>query len=582
MASASDGLFERLAAIPPASPDPSWRELLAAGAFAEPATLSRALGKGRDRNSIALLLAAQLAEQTAAGGELDDHFMQALQPFWFAVATVNLTDWQFWHSPRQPLRRVLHQLLLLGRGYSPSAHPATVQFPQRLQIRLQAMAEHAVAGVGSAQLLQSLKSLYALLRQTHELQRQSDHRLLEQEELNRRSLNAQTQVSRVIRQAVWGQPVPASVVSFLDETWRKYLYLLHLRGGMQDPVWQRAVTDIRLMVWLGSEASPQQLGDAVKGELPGLLRRIREALALTRTEPSAQNFPEVFAALLAARARNVPDAGLPLGELPDEPDDALAEPSNSRTDHLPARGSCLLLKRGEDDWLRVRVIAAPPQRDYLLLADFAGSRVAALSPAEWQQAMQEDRLRRLSDQDPVQQLLPRLPTLLQPLLEGAAEERARRKALAEQQEREAAVEAKRRREADREAAFELRKQQEASERAERIAEGRRRAKAEALLAQQQAKGRAIIASLRGGALVELRREEGQFRACYLAMIRASDQHYIFVDRQGRKVAELNHDALLQQLLEDGLRVIESGSALDNTLQNLVSERRQFLSDEDGS
>ena len=581
MQTSSDTLFSRLAALPPAGPAPSWPSLLAGDAFAEPAALIRALRPARDRPDAALLLAAMLAEQVAGNDDLDPHYLTALRPFWFTVATVNLTDWQFWHSPRQPLRRVLHQLLLLGRGYSLSPHPASAQFPQRLHNRLRNLSEQAVAGAGSAQLLASLKSLYELLRHAHDQQRQSDRRLLELEDQSRRSLHAQIQASRAIRQAVWSQPVPASVVSFLDETWRKYLYLLHLKLGMQHPQWQQAAEDIQRIVWLACEATPQQLSAEVNGQLPGLLRRIREALAQTRTDSDNQKFPEVFAALLAARARNVPDAGLPLGELPDEPDDQTDAAQDSNRHDMPLRGACLLLKQGQV-WQRVRVVSAPPPHDYVLLADFAGGRIAALSPTEWREAYSNGQIQPLPDHDPVMQLLPQLPGVLQPLLSSDSERRDRQQAEAAEQEKVAAAAAQRQREAQRAAVFEQRRQQEASERAERIANARREAEATALLKQQHQQATAMIDSLRGGALLELRRDDGQFRSCYLAMLRSADHIYVFVDRLGQKVAEHSKDELIALMLADGLRVIESGSTLDSALQNLVSERRQFLSDEEGS
>ncbi|NQD35564.1 DUF1631 family protein [Permianibacter sp. IMCC34836] len=579
---ASDALFDRLAALNREFPPANWRELLAAEVFAEPAALVRALHPAKTRSDAVLLLAAALAVQVGDSDELDATYLQAMRPFWFTVATASLTDWQFWHSPRQPLRRLLHQLLLTGRSYSLSAHPASAQFPQRLHSRLNNLAEQAIAGAGPDNLLPLLKSLYALLRNVHDQQRHSDHRLLEQEDQSRRTLHAQADTSRAIRQAVWGQPVPASVVNFLDETWRKYLQLLHLKVGMQHPLWQQAIADIQAMVRFASEASPDELGKAVKTELPGLMRRIREAVAQTRTSEQGQRFPETFAALLAARARNLPDAGLPLGELLDEPDDvAAASSAASNRGAVPDRGESLLLKRG-NDWLRVRVANHLDEGNYVLLADFAGSRVAAFSPNELHALMQEDKARVLPDRDPVQALLPQLPHLLKALLSSASDTQARQREQAEQQQQAAAEQAMRQREAVRAAEFAKRQQAEAAERAERIAEERRQAEQAALLATQQEKARALIATLRSGALVELRRDQEHFRACYLAMIRASDQHYLFVDRQGQKVAEHDIDALIQLVLVDGFRVVESGSALDNTLQNLVSERRQFLSDEDGS
>ena len=578
---ASDALFSRLAALDREFPPPNWRDLLAAEAFAEPAALIRAMQPAKTRADAALLLAATLALQVQDSDELDPHYGQAMRPFWFAVATASLHDWQFWHSPRQPLRRLLHQLLLTGRSYSLSAHPASVQFPQRLFSRLGNLAEHAIAGAGPDNLLPLLKSLYSLLRNVHDQQRISDHRLLEQEDQSRRSQFAHADSGRAIRQLVWGQPVPASVVEFLDDTWRKYLQLLHLKVGMQHPLWQQAIQDIRLMVWLGSEASAEQVSQSVSGDLPGLLRRIREALAQVRADEAGQHFPETFAALLAARARSLPDAGLPLGELDDDPDDHNADRQPNPVGTGPERGESLLLRFGET-WRRVRVVNSAHDRSYVLMADFAGSRVAAFTASELQALLQDDKARRLPDNDPVIAMLPRLPGLLRSLLDDAADHQARQREHAVHQQQQAALQAKRQRETDRAAEFAQRKQADATDRADRIAAGRQQAEQAALFAEQQEKARAIVASLRGGALVELRREDGHYRACYLAMIRASDHHYLFVDRQGQKIAEHDLDHLCALLLADNLRVMESGSTLDDTLQNLVSERRQYLSDEDGT
>ncbi len=577
---ASEPMFLRLASLEREFPPGPWRKLLAANAFADPYALLRALQPAKTRADASLLLAAQLAALTAEQDDFDPLYLQAMQPFWFAVATSCLTDWQFWQTPRQPLRRLLHQLLLTGRSYTSSDHPASSQFPPRLQSRLLKLAELALSGAGPDNLLPVLKSIYELLRHVHEQQRHSDHRLVEQDAISRRSLHAEADASRAIRQVVWGQPVPASIVDFLDETWRKYLHLLHLKAGKQHPDWQQAVQDIQLMVWLGTEASPTELSSAVKGELPRLLRRIRQALAQTRSSESSQQFPEAFAALLAARVRNQPDAGLPLGELPDEPDTGLVAASLP-AHQLPGHGRPMRLRDGER-WQRCRVANHPDRDGYLMLADFAGQRLAALDFASLQQLQQDDRLQAIPDSDPVRLVLPHFPTLLKTLLSTAEASRDQQRERAAKEAALAERVALRQREAERNAEMSKRQQEEASARAEQIAAARAAAQAAARLAEQQAQGREQVLRLRPGAVVELRRPDGQLRPTHLAMIRASDNAYLFVDRQGQKVAEHPVDTLVQLVLSGDLRILEAGTELDNALQNLVSGRRQYLNDEEGT
>ncbi len=85
--------------------------------------------------------------------------------------------------------------------------------------------------------------------------------------------------------------------------------------------------------------------------------------------------------------------------------------------------------------------------------------------------------------------------------------------------------------------------------------------------------------LRAGAVVQIENSERKMRPAFLAMISGGNGQYVFVERNGRRVASLTQQEVVQALVENRLQVIESGSALDSTLSNMVKERRQFLQDE---
>lgn len=546
----------------------TWLDLLNHPMLATPGEWLQQLPEPQTRFDYALRLGLLLGHQVERYGHLNPALQKALSPMWLTFAASGLRDWAVWQVSRHPLRLILEQLVQMGRSYCPSGSKAARQFSQHLHNRLQALAQQTLKNNDLETSIPALKSVLDLLQQVREQQLEADKRLLEQRSQQSRTTHAHSAVSRAIRHAVLGQPVSAVIIDFLDQHWRKYLYTVYLRFGMNDAHWQQGLKDIELMVHLSSFASAEELKAKQKSVLAPLLTRITEALNQIHLPPGiALGFTQELTTILKGRARNMPDAGLPLGEWPEE-DESAEEDKRSApaySDDGPVLGQTIIVNM-PDKPERARVIEVDHSQDEILLADFGGQLVLATNHGQWHRHRENGELTPCQEHHVFDFLQMELSPLIHALIQHNENLLVKQKNKRRQQ-----------REAEIAASIEQRKQADASARATRIATQQ----AEQKRQEQLQKARQIVSQLRSGALVQLPDNRGVSRPCYLAMVDAEKSLNVFVDRQGKKLAELDLDALAKLLLEEKLKIMESGSALDSALKGLIAERRQFLQEEDG-
>jgi hypothetical protein len=85
--------------------------------------------------------------------------------------------------------------------------------------------------------------------------------------------------------------------------------------------------------------------------------------------------------------------------------------------------------------------------------------------------------------------------------------------------------------------------------------------------------------LQPGAWIELRQDPAQGQSeisAQLAVIINRTGELLFVDRQGRKLLQVDVDTLAGMLARAELRIRDYGRALDDALQQLVADNRQKL------
>lgn len=558
--------LERLIAIdgvntPSHAPPAQWTVWRGSTAFSD---LTPTLSQPPQRHELALLLALQWQHHSSENLHLHPHFIAASQHFWWALAVTLLHDWSPFLSSRHPLTFVAEQLLDWGRGYEPLATPESTREWQTLDALCRDIAAQAVSK--SAAMMQAIKQLHEHLQQLQQRQRQNDKRLLLNEEKERRSHNCQAAVSRVLRRAIYGQPVPALITDFLDSTWRRYLYQRYLQHGMEGDEWQHAVRDLELLVWLGSDASADEVKAAAASHYPALRERLRAAIATLRHDaPLRMDFFSELDYLIEARARNAPDAGLPLGELPfdDEDDDNAYSPRHELTS-LPIRIGQIVMLNVNGEQRRARLLEIDHVNDALLFADALGGKIANLTRQQFSQRHERGDAALIAEPNLVQSAADKLTPLLEQALVAA-----------ESGQREQLATRRREREAEMAAQFDERRKHEAHARAERVA----RAKQEAEDAQKRESATQQIDQLRSGAMLHLSLNSSAPRTCFLAFINAQSDHFVIVDRQGQRIADLLRQQMIDLYLTRQLDILESGTALNTRgLSDLVRERREFLND----
>lgn len=548
------------------NPPESWAALLDALALGSPQQFQASLPLPESRADYALLMAIRLAVQIEQHAQLDEDLLGQLGPLWLVFACHGLRDWAVWQIARHPLRLTLDQIIGMSRSFQITEHAATQQYLQHLHTRLRNLARISLRHNTLEASLPALKSILDLLQQVRDQQREADKRVLELQAQTARSSHAHSAVSRAIRHNVLGQPVSALIVNFIDQHWRKYLYTVYLRHGMESVEWQQGLDDIRVMIEVGSFLPPDELKAKRKTLISPLIKRIEQAMTqIHLSEGVAIMFIQEFSDLVRARERNMPDAGLPLGDLPDhESDHDTPTHASGMDDHSIISGQIVWV-RHKGVQKRARVIDVDLSHDQILLADFTGHLIAQFTQREWQRLREQADVAVIPEMSIFDFIQLDLPPFVNAVIE-LSENEIKRHRTAHRAKREAEIAAN----------IEQRKKQEANERAKRIADAKESQHREV----QQQLALQKIEALRSGALVQLLDSRAQLRPCYLAMINTEKDQYVFVDRQGKKFATHTRQELAQLFCEQNLRIMESGSALDSALQGLITERRQYLQEDD--
>jgi hypothetical protein len=78
-----------------------------------------------------------------------------------------------------------------------------------------------------------------------------------------------------------------------------------------------------------------------------------------------------------------------------------------------------------------------------------------------------------------------------------------------------------------------------------------------------------------GNWVDFRQDDGRMLRCRLAAVINGIGKYIFVNRSGIKVAELNRDELEAALIEQSVMLIDDDRLFDRALESVISNLRDM-------
>ena len=119
-----------------------------------------------------------------------------------------------------------------------------------------------------------------------------------------------------------------------------------------------------------------------------------------------------------------------------------------------------------------------------------------------------------------------------------------------------------------------RKRQEAQQKKKK--ELQRIIELEKIEAEKRFKAKGILRELGPGSTVAILMPDEKWKEASLMIISRTTQRYIFSDATGKKVLEPSKDELINMINDSKIKIIKSNSS-DDTLQSLVMQRRQKLS-----
>ncbi len=84
-----------------------------------------------------------------------------------------------------------------------------------------------------------------------------------------------------------------------------------------------------------------------------------------------------------------------------------------------------------------------------------------------------------------------------------------------------------------------------------------------------------VEQLQAGAWVEITDNENQTQRCKLAAFIASVNKYIFVNRTGMKIAELNKKRLAGGLKQKAIQILDDAALFDRALESVITNLRSM-------
>ncbi len=402
--------------------------------------------------------------------------------------------------------------------------------------------------------------------------------------------DARLTVNRAILEAVSGKRLPLVLLQFLQQIWSKYLYITHLRQGMDSREWREGIDDIGVLARSLDIRDRDGLFRFYGTHLSKTLDRLRAgADSIYGDAALAERFFEVMDQIcvetLAGRDQEIED----LTDLTTTSEDGLQDGPEALVVNAANRKLVESLRVGR--WyhftekgmaLRCQLIERNQKHRYCLFANLSGIKVARQEYAQAARAVESGLLQPI-DTAPVldramayagERLVEKIAQLENQALEA---ERLRAEAHERQRQEESALRLQQLQQARlREQARVLEeKRRRAQEQAKRQAEAQERS---ARLARERALHQVLadVERMQSGGRVDLIDGDRRKVTCKLGLKLKSSGKMIFVDHLGRKMCELLPEDLATRIIDGSAGILDYGVAFDDTLRDLIVERSEKI------
>ena len=238
-------------------------------------------GKSRvveDADEDVINLVALLFEFILNDRAVPDAYKALIGRLQIPMLKVAVLDKSLFSRAGHPARRLLNEIATAAMGAS-QRDPLYLRIEQVVQRLLNEFVEDPVI---FSQLLAEFSAF------TADERRRSD--LLEQHTRDAEAGRVRTEAARqrvadVLNKRLLGKTLPRPVVQFLQQAWSQVLLLASLKHGEQSVQWQAGLRTMDELIWSVGLQQDTEAGRHLLGQLPGLLKALRDGLTSAAFDP---------------------------------------------------------------------------------------------------------------------------------------------------------------------------------------------------------------------------------------------------------------------------------------------------------
>ncbi|MBV4488055.1 DUF1631 domain-containing protein [Pseudomonas sp. SWRI153] len=212
---------------------------------------------------------------------------------------VAVLDKSFFSRSTHPARRLLNEIADAAMGWSDCDSDAQDALYVRIEQVVQRLLTEFVddPAVFSELLAEFLAFTQDERRRTELL----EQRLRDAEEGRAKAELAGLRVEQALNQALLGEVLPVSVVTFVQQAWSKVLLLTCLKHGDQSAEWRADLQTMEQLIWSVQRHDDAESSLRLLALVPGLLKSLRDGLSSAAFDPFATS--EFFSELEALHVR---------------------------------------------------------------------------------------------------------------------------------------------------------------------------------------------------------------------------------------------------------------------------------------
>lgn len=385
------------------------------------------------------------------------------------------------------------------------------------------------------------------------LQLQQSNKALVQKELSQTHLKDLGKVVRhEIDNLMDGHKLPDFVVSFFQDIWQKHLYMTYLKEGANGRNWRLGLKDIQFIIQLLTIKNPFQVKQMIDKDMEAVKNRFLYFCKEIYSQDEAESFYSKLENHLESVVNSLP------------PDNSIqwqeVHAERNKQDNLFTQNDALKhLVKGE--WYRSNLrglasnlwlIEKNLEHDYLLFSNYTSELVCRMTCAEAIKHIKNHNLHHMPTTPVFDQLINQaLPELDNFSLE-TSDTIARHEVMHKEK---------------RQIAIEQEIQAKALQKAE---DERKQRQAEAEAEKQRAYQQVLdaVESMNLGEALQMTNEDNEKFICTLGMKLKSTRKLVFLDRNGRRVAEFLPEELADSMIKGTATLVDMSSISSDDLDNM--------------